>query len=148
MKHFQLTSLILTAVLLLGAVPKPAISYNLLVDKSENVLFLKDGQTILKKYTVSTGKDNSTPVGVFKVTDRLKNPTWYTKGKVIPYGSAGHEIGTRWIGINRKGYGIHGTVEPEKLGQSVSAGCVRMRNEEVEELFNYVSRDTRVTIVE
>lgn len=122
---------------------------SLLIDKSDNTLTLKSGGKPLKTYRVSTGKNNSTPVGVFKITDKLEHPTWYKPGGgIIPPKSPKNELGTRWMGITKKGFGIHGTLEPEKLGQSVSAGCVRMKNEEVEELFNLVPPGTQVTIVE
>ena len=117
------------------------------VDKSDNTLALKLGGHILKTYTVSTGVNNSTPVGTFKVTTMLENPTWY-KGSGAVFGphDKRNQLGTRWIGFNKKGYGIHGTTEPEKLGRQVSAGCVRMRNRDVEELFTFVKPGTVVTI--
>ena len=124
------------------------VKFNLVVDKSQNTLILKEGEEVLKTYVVSTGLNNSTPVGVFKVTDKLVNPTWYKSGAVVPSGSPQNVLGTRWIGLTQKGYGIHGTTEPEKLGQQVTAGCVRMRNDEVEELFGFVIPGTEVTIVD
>ena len=124
----------------------PTYKLSVWVDKSDNVLTLKGDQDILKTYKVSTGSNNSTPVGMFKITDKLENPTWYKAGAVIPPGSTDNQLGTRWLGISQKGYGIHGTVEPEKLGQQVTAGCVRMKNEEVEELYGLVPSGTEVTI--
>ncbi len=126
----------------------PNVKFALVIDKSQNTLILKVGEEILKTYIVSTGANNSTPVGVFKVTDKLINPTWYKSGAVVPHGSPANVLGTRWIGLTQKGYGIHGTTEPDKLGQQVTAGCVRMRNEEVEELFGFVVPGTEVTIVD
>jgi lipoprotein-anchoring transpeptidase ErfK/SrfK len=124
----------------------PQSKLSVLVDKSDNKLYLNEDGKLLKTYIVSTGADNSTPVGVFKVTDKLEDPTWYKTGAVIPPGSKENQLGTRWMGITAKGYGIHGTTEPEKLGQSVSAGCVRMKNEEVEELFSLIPSGTEITI--
>ncbi len=124
----------------------PQSKLSVLVDRSDNKLYLNEDGKLLKTYTVSTGANNSTPVGVFKVTDKLENPTWYKTGAVIPPGSKDNQLGTRWMGITAKGYGIHGTTEPEKLGQSVSAGCVRMKNEEVEELFSLIPSGTEITI--
>ncbi len=126
----------------------PNYKFSLVVDKSQNTLMLKGDEEVLKVYVVSTGVKNSTPVGVFKITDKLVNPTWYKAGAVVPYGSAENVLGTRWLGFTIKGYGIHGTTEPEKLGQQVTAGCVRMRNDEVEELFGIVPPGTEVTIVD
>ena len=126
----------------------PTYKISLIVDKSQNVLILKGDEEVLKTYVVSTGLNNSTPVGVFKVTDKLLNPTWYKTGAVVPPDSPENVLGTRWMGINEKGYGIHGTTEPDKLGQQVTAGCVRMRNDEVEELYSLVPSGTEVTIVD
>ncbi len=126
----------------------PAYKFSVVVDKSQNSLILKGDEEVLKTYTVSTGTDNSTPIGVFKITDRLVNPTWYKAGAVVPHGSPENVLGTRWLGFTLKGYGIHGTTEPEKLGQQVTAGCVRMRNEEVEELYGFLASGTEVTIVD
>jgi len=122
--------------------------FNIVVDKSQNTLILKGDEEVLKSYVVSTGTHNSTPVGVFKVTDKLVNPTWYKSGAVVPYGSPDNVLGTRWIGLTQKGYGIHGTTEPDTLGQQITAGCVRMKNEEVEELYAFVVPGTEVTIVD
>ena len=48
-------------------------------------------------------------------------------------------IGPRWIGLDKKGFGIHGTNEPRSIGRSASHGCIRLRNREVEEFFRMVS---------
>ena len=124
----------------------PTYKLSLVVDKSQNIMMLKGDEEVLKTYVVSTGANNSSPVGVFKVTDKLINPTWYKAGAVVPHDSPQNVLGTRWIGITKKGFGIHGTVEPEKLGQQVTAGCIRMRNDEVEELYGIVPPGTEVTI--
>jgi lipoprotein-anchoring transpeptidase ErfK/SrfK len=131
----------------------PTAKFSIVVDKSQNTLLLKGDEAILKTYRVSTGENNGTPVGVFKVTDMLKDPVWYKENKngasyKIPAGSPKNLLGTRWIGIDKPGYGIHGTIEPEKLGTQCTQGCVRMRNEEVEELYDIVPPGTEVTIVD
>ena len=119
------------------------------VDKSQNILILKGDEQVLKTYVVATGKGNSSPIGTFKITTKLVNPIWYRPdGKVIPYGDPENLLGTRWLGVSKKGYGIHGTTEPETLGQQVTDGCVRMRNEEVEELYGFLVPGTEVTIVD
>jgi lipoprotein-anchoring transpeptidase ErfK/SrfK len=124
------------------------VRFTIMVDKSQNVLLLKTEDEILKTYTVSTGLNNSTPVGTFKIINKLQNPTWFKAGAVVAPGSAENVLGTRWLGFNIPGYGIHGTVEPEKLGQQVTQGCVRMLNTDVEELYTIVPVDTEVTIVD
>ncbi len=122
--------------------------FNIFVDKSQNILILKDGTDVIKVYNVSTGENNSTPVGTFKIVSKLENPVWFNKGMVVPPESPANVLGTRWMGFDIAGYGIHGTVEPKMIGQQVTAGCVRMLNAEVEELFSIVPMGTEVVIVD
>ncbi|OGX35481.1 MAG: hypothetical protein A3C36_02240 [Omnitrophica WOR_2 bacterium RIFCSPHIGHO2_02_FULL_52_10] len=122
--------------------------FNVFVDKSQNLLTLRDGEEILKVYQVSTGEGNVTPIGKFKIESRLIDPVWFNKGLVVPPESPQNVLGTRWLGFDLKGYGIHGTIDPETIGQQVTAGCVRMRNEDVEEIFSIVPIGTEVVIVD
>jgi len=124
------------------------VKFNIFVDKSQNVLLLKEGTDVIKSYHVSTGENNSTPVGQFKITSRLVDPVWYNKGVVVSPESPENVLGTRWMGFDIPGYGIHGTIEPDKIGQQVTAGCVRMRNQEVEELYSIVPMGTLVNITD
>lgn len=123
-------------------------TFNIFIDKSQNLLTLKDGDEVLKVYTVSTGAGNITPVGEFKIVSRLIDPVWFNKGIVVPPESPQNVLGSRWLGFDLSGYGIHGTIDPETIGQQVTAGCVRMRNEEVEEIYSIVPRGTQVVIVD
>ena len=86
------------------------------------------------------------PSGSFKIVQRLSEPTWYSKGKIIRPGKA-CPIGTRWLGLSVKGYGIHGTNNPSSIGHSASHGCIRLRNRDVEELFIMVSVGDDVELV-
>ncbi len=122
--------------------------FNIFVDKSQNILILKVGDEALKVYHISTGKDNSTPVGDFTITSKLVDPVWFNKGVVVPPDSPQNVLGSRWLGFNLSGYGIHGTVDPDTIGQQVTAGCMRLRNEEVEELYDMIPMGTKVTIVD
>jgi len=122
--------------------------FSVVVDKSQNLLFLKSGDEVVKTYLVSTGANNSTPVGKFTIVNKLENPTWYKSGAVIPANSADNILGSRWMGFDLKGYGIHGTTIPQDLGKQVTAGCVRMRNEEVDELYDIIPAGAEVVIVD
>jgi len=122
--------------------------FTMLVDKSQNTLILKSNEEILKTYIVATGINNSTPVGTFKITNKLPNPTWFKAGAVVPSGSPENVLGTRWMGFDLAGYGIHGTTDPQSLGKQVTQGCVRMSNADVEELYTIVPVGTEVTIVD
>ncbi len=123
-------------------------TFNIYVDKSQNILILKDEDSVVKVYDVSTGKNNSTPVGEFKITTRLIDPVWFNQGAVVPAESPQNVLGTRWLGFDIPGYGIHGTVEPGTIGQQVTAGCVRMKNEDVEELYSIIPLKTKVVITD
>jgi lipoprotein-anchoring transpeptidase ErfK/SrfK len=122
--------------------------FNIFVDKSQNILILKSGSEVVKVYNVSTGENNSTPVGTFKITSKITDPVWFKSGAVVPPQSPDNVLGTRWMGFDIAGYGIHGTTAPDKIGQQVTAGCVRMRNEEVEELYTLIPMGTSVQIVD
>lgn len=123
------------------------LPFNIVVDKSQNILILKKSEIVLKTYVVSTGLNNSSPVGNFKIVNKLINPTWFKAGAVVPPESPDNILGTRWMGFELAGYGIHGTTQAESLGQQVTKGCVRMSNSDVEELFTIVPIGTQVTIV-
>jgi lipoprotein-anchoring transpeptidase ErfK/SrfK len=105
----------------------------------DHKLALIESGRVLKVFPTAVGSPHSpSPAGSYKIVQRVVNPTWYTKGKVVPPGKA-NPLGTRWIGLSAKGYGIHGTNNPSSIGASVSHGCIRMRNRDVEELFPLVS---------
>jgi hypothetical protein len=126
----------------------PRQPFSLRVNRAENRLVVSLGGTFFKQYPVSTGAGGNTPAGEFRITDRLLHPTWWhpDDGREIPYGDPEHRIGSHWLGWDRRGFGIHGTDEPEKIGQPVSLGCVRMRNEDVAELFMLIPSGTPVVV--
>ncbi|MDP3730231.1 MAG: L,D-transpeptidase family protein [Candidatus Omnitrophota bacterium] len=121
---------------------------SIVVDKSMNILTLKSGEGIVKSYRVATGINNCTPVGSFKIINKIIDPPWYTSGGVIPPDNPKNILGSRWLGISAQGYGIHGTTEPQSIGNQVTSGCVRMKNTEVEELYSLVPEGTEVVIVD
>ena len=101
-------------------------------------LALVENGRVLKIYRVAVGAQISpSPSGEFKITQRLVEPTYYAPGVVIPPGKD-NPLGTRWLGLNQKGYGIHGTNQPGSVGRRSSHGCIRMRNRDMEELFELV----------
>lgn len=122
--------------------------FSILVDKSQNSLILKSDEEIIKTYVVSTGANNATPTGNFKIINKLTNPTWFKDGTAIPSESPENILGTRWLGFDIASYGIHGTNDPASIGRNITQGCVRMANENVEELYIIVPVGTEVAIVE
>lgn len=106
---------------------------------------VEDGQVVRLYDTAVGARKSPTPVGNFAIANRITNPTYYTPGKVTPPGKA-NPLGTRWLGLTAKGFGIHGTNVPTSIGKAASHGCIRMRNRDVEELFELVSVGDRVEL--
>ena len=119
-----------------------------MIDKSQNILILKSDDEVINIYIVSTGINNSTPVGSFTIVNKLENPPWFKPGVVVPPESPDNILGSRWMGFDLEGYGIHGTNQDESLGQQITQGCIRMSNSDVEELFAIVPTGTKVIIVD
>lgn len=126
------------------------------VSKSRCRLYVYDDGRLFKFYTVSIGRQDRTPAGTFELGSKVRNPDWYNKGRKYEYGSPENILGTRWMALNPtgstsqdlKGYGIHGTNDPASVGKPASNGCVRMRNEDVDELFAITPMKTPVEVVE
>jgi lipoprotein-anchoring transpeptidase ErfK/SrfK len=109
-------------------------------------LVLMENGRAVKTYSVAVGADVSpSPNGSFHVVNRLTAPTYYHSGKVIPPGRS-NPLGTRWIGLDRKSYGIHGTNQPTSIGKAASHGCIRMSRADLEELFAMVQVGDAVEI--
>ncbi len=121
-----------------------------LVVKAEfRLVILLDGRFV-KEYAIGTGRDGCTPEAVFTIDEKIKRPTWYSREGTFPFGHERNILGTRWLGFENgaeyRGFGIHGTKLPESIGKEESSGCIRMRNEDVEEVFALVPKGTIVTI--
>jgi hypothetical protein len=102
-------------------------------------LALMEGGRVVRIYPVAVGAAATpSPSGSFTVVERVTHPAWYKPGKVVPPGKR-NPLGTRWIGLSVKGYGIHGTSNPRSIGRRASHGCIRLRNADVEELFGLVT---------
>ena len=110
----------------------------LVVSIPDRKLALIENDELVGVFAVSVGAPGSpSPTGTFTIVNRIPNPTYYKPGKVVGPGAA-NPLGTRWIGLNEKGYGIHGTDQPRSIGFARSHGCIRLRNKDVEELFERV----------
>lgn len=119
----------------------------IVVSIPDHKLVLLEGDSVLRVFDVAVGKPASpTPEGQFRVVTRLVNPTWYYAGRIVGPGKS-NPLGTRWIGLSVDGYGIHGTNVPASIGKHASHGCVRMRNRDVEELFELVSVGVTVELL-
>ncbi|MFC4306273.1 L,D-transpeptidase [Cohnella boryungensis] len=106
----------------------------IIVDKSNHRLAIVSGDVILRNYAVGLG-GSKTPEGEFVITEKVKDPN----GGKGAYGSRG-------MTLSDGRYGIHGTDEPNSIGKDESLGCVRMKKEDIEELYDLVPMGTPVTI--
>jgi lipoprotein-anchoring transpeptidase ErfK/SrfK len=107
---------------------------------------LEDGR-VVKIYRVAVGAPGSpSPSGQFKIVHRIPNPNYYAPGVVLPPGPE-NPLGTRWIGLDLKGFGIHGTNQPGSIGRNASHGCIRMRNSDAEDLFERVRAGDSVELI-
>ena len=131
-------------------------TFSMAVSKSRNDLVVKVNDRFFKRYRVGTGKFGTTPTGTFIIADKIEQPPWWRPdGKMVPFGDKENVLGTRWMSLQAtsatnavRGYGLHGTWEPETIGRQASAGCIRLANNEVEELFLLIPTGTRVAIAE
>jgi len=118
----------------------------IIVSLADRKLALIEDDEVVKVYSVAVGKGSSpSPTGEFQIINRLTEPTYYHPHKVIGPG-AENPLGTRWIGLNKKGFGIHGTNEPGSIGRAASHGCIRMAKADLEELFTLVRPGDAVSI--
>ena len=137
------------AIIFLLSFPLDALSEDkrlLLISIPDHELaVIEDGQ-VKKIYPVATGKDSTpSPTGSFHIVVRVVAPTYYHEGTVIAPGPR-NPLGDRWMGLDRKGYGIHGTNAPQSIGKSASHGCIRMAKRDLEELFTMVKVGDAVEI--
>lgn len=124
----------------------------LLINTSSHTLFLIENGKIIKTFKVATGSSKTpTPTGTFKIVNKIKNRPYYKLN--IPGGSPANPLGSRWLGLNVDGtwgttYAIHGNSNERSIGKSVSRGCIRMHNNDIQWLFDHVRTGTPVIIAE
>jgi lipoprotein-anchoring transpeptidase ErfK/SrfK len=127
----------------------------IVISREQNRLWLYDGEKLVRVFPVATGQAiYPTPRGLWHIVVKWKNPWWYpptydswAKGlKPVPPGPD-NPLGTRWMGLNAPGVGIHGTDAPTSIGYSASHGCIRMQVPDAEWLFDRVDIGTTVYIV-
>jgi lipoprotein-anchoring transpeptidase ErfK/SrfK len=120
----------------------------IVISLTERKLVLLEGERVLRVYDVAVGKRSTpSPQGKFAIINRVPNPTWYSPGTVVAPGKS-TPLGSRWMGLSAKGYGIHGTNVPTSIGKAASHGCIRMRKDDLEELFAMVTVGTVVELVD
>lgn len=133
----------------LGVNPMPGDPF-VIVNKQTNEVALINENRVQTVVSAATGKSEElTPEGLFTVT--VKAPDPYYRKKNIPGGDPNNPLGSRWIGFDAdntdgRTYGIHGTNDPLSIGKKISLGCVRLQNEAVESLYDYIPLGTKILI--
>ena len=115
------------------------------------------GSQYVTSFKVGLGKDDSTPTGSWMVDKKLKNPAYYSpRGEgVIDADDPKNPLGEYWIGLtgiegaaaNQKSYGIHGTIDPNSIGKMESMGCIRLKNEDVAQVYELLVEGKSTVVV-
>lgn len=135
------------AALAFTALQAHAADRRIVIHIAERKLFLIEDNAIRKTYDTAVGKPSTpSPEGTFTIVNRIPHPTWYGSRKPVAPGRK-NPLGTRWLGLSAAGYGIHGTNNPASIGKAASKGCIRMRNRDVEELFELVDAGVTVELI-
>ncbi|MGB7761904.1 MAG: L,D-transpeptidase [Bryobacteraceae bacterium] len=138
-KMATLTGLLLMIAAEALAQEKQRPARRIVISIPDRKLAVMEAGRVLRVFPTAVGAPQSpSPAGAFKIVERIPDPTWYTKGRIVPPGKS-NPLGTRWLGLSVKGYGIHGTNNPASVGHDASHGCIRLRNHDVEQLFEMVS---------
>ena len=125
--------------------------FSAIVDLDRYELIVHAHGYYVRRYPVGIGKDHSTPVGTFSVKNREFNPTYYGTDEetgrrfIVERDDPQNPLGERWIDLGDS-YGIHGTIDPDSIGKAESRGCIRMRNEDVEVVYDLLSIGSEVVI--
>ena len=115
-------------------IPKNPLEIEIVVNITSKTLSVYREGRLYAEYPVATGKpETPTPTGTFTVINKQLDP--------------GGPYGTRWLGLSKRGYGIHGTNNPASIGTAASNGCIRMYNEDIERLFDITNTGTVVRIL-
>jgi hypothetical protein len=133
--------------ILLGKVLFSPSPDTIIVSEDNSRLYFFHNMKLISTFFCSPGVKGKTPIGVFQIIRKIKDPVLYWEGEVIPPLSPINGLGTRFLQLSDPQYGVHGTTKPWEIGRRVSHGCIRMMNFNVEELFNLVQVGTRVIIV-
>lgn len=111
------------------------------INLPERGLFFFRDQKFVRFYPISVGDGQKapTPVGTFRIVEKIKDPTWYPPSWAKEKGPVGpgpdNPLGDRWLGLSVGRYGIHSTSAPINVGNDVTHGCIRMYPDDLRELF-------------
>lgn len=128
----------------------------IIVDTPQRFLYLVQDDGTALRYGIGVGRPGFTWAGVKSVTRKAEWPDWVPPKEMLarrpdlPHFMAGgpdNPLGARALYLGSSLYRIHGSNEPWTIGQAVSSGCIRMRNEDVTDLYGRVKVGTRVVVI-
>ena len=121
-------------------------------NKTPTVTWFLDGRW-MREYPACVGDGIKTPAGTYQLTSKERDPSWTNplNGQLLSNDHPDNILGSRWMamkGMNTQGLGIHGTTVDDSIPGYTSAGCVRLHNLDVEELFSFARITNKVTVLE
>jgi lipoprotein-anchoring transpeptidase ErfK/SrfK len=128
----------------------------IIIDTPRRFLFLVEGEGRARRYGIGVGRPGFEWAGVKSITRKAEWPDWRPPPEMLkrrpdlPRFMAGgpeNPMGARGLYLGSSLYRIHGTNEPHTIGQAVSSGCIRMRNEDVTDLYERVRVGTKVIVI-
>ena len=133
----------------------------IVIDTSQRFLFLVEANGMARRYGVGVGKPGFEWAGEHRIARKAEWPTWtppeemkvrvlQKEGRVLPdqmEGGPNNPLGARAMYLGNSLYRIHGTNQPWTIGKAVSSGCIRMRNEDVTDLYERVKVGTKVIVM-
>ena len=128
----------------------------LIIDTSNTYLYLVLGGGKALRYGIGVGREGFTWNGTERISRMSEWPDWHPPSEMIdrqPYlprfmaGGPGNPLGARALYLGKTLYRIHGTNQPSTIGTFVSSGCIRLINEDVEDLYSRVQVGTRVVVL-
>lgn len=118
----------------------------IVVNRNQHIMYCYSNNALIKTFSCAVGKSSTpTPTGTYKVTYKQKNRPYYSKG--IAGGDPRNPLGTRWIQFKGNAYAIHGNNNESSIGKSVSNGCIRLHNNDVEWLYERVKEGYTTIII-
>lgn len=126
---------------------------SIVIDRESRYLYLIDANNSARRYGIGIAQECQKGGSLFRVTNKMEWPDWKppaagTKdAELAPTGRPGSPLGARALLLDKPGLLIHGTNSPKTIGHLVASGCIRMVNDDVEDLYRRVSVETRVVFV-
>lgn len=115
------------------------------VDISDMELTIHSHGHFVAQFPVGIGKDNASPVGTFKILEKLRDPTYYGAEGVVEHDDPKNPLGEYWIDLG-EGIGIHGTIDQTSIGKAESLGCIRLKDRDIADVFDLLTVGSEVLI--